>query len=265
MRQAPQPLACQRVDTLCAQAVADLLKSSRRRRKTGSRCRATHILCLDIPLEGDAAEREAPEPGSEEGNAPQSGGPARDGSASAVPQSSASAGEPVEEAPALTREVTLPKFKYPTDLRLLAPGPQHNALERSLVGAQRAPAHVRGSSKLQSVTSQRCSSLEATRTRSCGSWTTVRCDEPPTHGVTWLRPRTAKVNPLPTDQPRAESQVTAEQTPPAKRFRGFVEAAAGPADACTNAARDFASVSTLASRPQTLGAGVETQPFQQST
>lgn len=77
---------------------------------------------FDIPVEGDAAESEAPEPGSNAGNAPQRGGPPRDQGEDAVPESSANAGVPVEETPAVTREVTLPKFKYPTELRLLAPG-----------------------------------------------------------------------------------------------------------------------------------------------
>lgn len=77
------------------------------------------------PVFDDGGEGAAPAEGQDEGKAPERAAPSRDASAGAgaVPQSGAAPSAPVEEeaAPAVAREMTLPKFKYATEVRAAAP------------------------------------------------------------------------------------------------------------------------------------------------
>lgn len=83
---------------------------------------------IDISAGAEAGAGGAPEGSKGNGAAPERSAPSRDGSAGQVPQSGASPIEPAEEAPAVLREVTLPKFKYATEVRVAAPSILNTAL-----------------------------------------------------------------------------------------------------------------------------------------
>jgi hypothetical protein len=83
---------------------------------------------IDISIGAEAGAGPAPEASKGNSEAPERSAPPRDGRADQVPQSGASPNEPAEEAPAVVRELTLPKFKYATEVRVAAPSILNTAL-----------------------------------------------------------------------------------------------------------------------------------------